>query len=720
MNFYQIFDGDISEEKVETWLKQFDVEDRSNAEKLLLDFSYFSYKKVQKLLKQLNTLIENEYYNSETFIWYVPIGYCAKSGSLVAYLYKKANNIPQNSFVSISHLNSIPEFWGITNRCSIIVLIDDFIGTGVSTVALWKKYIAQKVDNIDRQQFVVATLVGLEDGIKYVQENTKLDVIVAEKIKRTQIDSIEIKYLIQKYGMIAYPEEPLGYQDTMSLVSFYFTTPNTTIPIIWAKNANWAPLLLTGNSSRYKNELFEASIEHKSTDVITEIPAESENFFALQYQNAMWYKTNELKEYLLLESFCEVVLVTIEQNTLYLYSGDFYNKKKYLYIIDDTMIDQNVLINEVLNKNYPQYLNSNYEIITKQIRPDSGINSTVVVFYDKEIVDKSYFYHVVINEMIKIYCSNINISTLEPIFIINNAINNLLEQSNAHRLLEIITLLSTELYESNTSKGQIQCIPITERERYFGTKPVILFSDPIPLEISSIRRIRKIFEMSKETALILEYDCTKYSSFASIIGIGNIDGKYKIVILGHLHFKVSTHFDEFRYFKGRYTICSAEKDDSELEQVITDKFSVTKESALMVKNITQVALKKSHGTTIIVTDSALAESMRLCSANRGFLCVPAFLLNSENENFIVSLTAIDGAIIIDANGYCYSFGVILDGEMVVSGTTDRGARYNSALNFIAWKKLANSIINYIAIVLSEDGSIDIITYDNHFKYINNN
>ena len=69
------------------------------------------------------------------------------------------------------------------------------------------------------------------------------------------------------------------------------------------------------------------------------------------------------------------------------------------------------------------------------------------------------------------------------------------------------------------------------------------------------------------------------------------------------------------------------------------------------------------------------------------------------------VTSIDGAVLLDLECTCYGVGVILDGEAKSKGNLSRGARYNSALTFLDGKK------GYMAVVVSEDRTIDIIVKD---------
>lgn len=50
------------------------------------------------------------------------------------------------------------------------------------------------------------------------------------------------------------------------------------------------------------------------------------------------------------------------------------------------------------------------------------------------------------------------------------------------------------------------------------------------------------------------------------------------------------------------------------------------------------------------------------------------------------MISIDGAALVDFDGCCHGFGVILDGKAQVKGDMGKGARHNSAGNYILESK----------------------------------
>ena len=110
------------------------------------------------------------------------------------------------------------------------------------------------------------------------------------------------------------------------------------------------------------------------------------------------------------------------------------------------------------------------------------------------------------------------------------------------------------------------------------------------------------------------------------------------------------------------------------------------------------ASRQPHGTLLVITTEALAEADRLKLQCTLVEPVPLTPLITR------LVTSIDGAVLLDPEGYCYSIGVILDGRASGRGDSARGARYNSALRYVE-----SSAYPCLAVVVSEDGLVDVIT-----------
>lgn len=123
-------------------------------------------------------------------------------------------------------------------------------------------------------------------------------------------------------------------------------------------------------------------------------------------------------------------------------------------------------------------------------------------------------------------------------------------------------------------------------------------------------------------------------------------------------------------------------------------------------DLISMVMKLNHGAMIIVATEAREEAKRLTDKERGYKVKCKF-----NKELFAGFTCVDGALIINPGGICEAFGVIVDGEAVALGNVERGSRYNSAKNYIFWKKREvkekGSEEKYAVVVRSDDGNIDL-------------
>lgn len=78
------------------------------------------------------------------------------------------------------------------------------------------------------------------------------------------------------------------------------------------------------------------------------------------------------------------------------------------------------------------------------------------------------------------------------------------------------------------------------------------------------------------------------------------------------------------------------------------------------------------------------------------------LTKKSNRKFLLGMTSVDGMLLMDKEGKCHAFGVLLDGKAQCIGNPARGSRYNSSVNYIYDKEES------CAVIISEDKTVDII------------
>jgi hypothetical protein len=73
------------------------------------------------------------------------------------------------------------------------------------------------------------------------------------------------------------------------------------------------------------------------------------------------------------------------------------------------------------------------------------------------------------------------------------------------------------------------------------------------------------------------------------------------------------------------------------------------------------------------------------------------------DDMVRRVTAIDGAVLLDAERRRHAVGAILDGRATADGRAVRGARWNSALRYVGDMGAPT-----LAVVVSEDGRVDMV------------
>ena len=252
------FDGDINDNAILAWFEQFDKEDRPVIMKLLSAFKYFSSNKVSDLAKSLYETISEalEVVDPER-LWFIPVGYVAKSGSIIAYYFRTQNNLPQDRFVAPVDISSLPLAQG-----EVVVFLDDFVGSGKQACQVWQSVVLPVKDSSECQ-FAYAVLAGYQQGFEEIRKSTGFRTFAVEVLTEEDQpfspssslfkDASEKKHaktVIEKYGKQLYPNHPLGFRESQGLIGFFYSTPNNSLPIFWSTESGWRPILAHGESYR--------------------------------------------------------------------------------------------------------------------------------------------------------------------------------------------------------------------------------------------------------------------------------------------------------------------------------------------------------------------------------------------------------------------------------------------------------------------------------------
>ena len=220
-----------------------------------------------------------------------------------------------------------------------------------------------------------------------------------------------------------------------------------------------------------------------------------------------------------------------------------------------------------------------------------------------------------------------------------------------------------------------------------------------PVRLTEYRKIRKILEIASR-------DLSLYSDGLQILGLCKLKGEYdetnqdlltinfigahKWELAHGSHIMLIVEYTNPRFPKQKI---NRERFDDLLKRTF---LIISSEDIKNLWNIVNTATAQKHGTLLIISSEAKNEAARL--ANQSTTIEPTLL----NESLIRNVTSIDGAILLDSTGVCHSIGVILDGISTNKGTSERGARYNSAIRYVE-----NNKKKCVAVIISEDGMVDL-------------
>lgn len=245
------FHGEISHDALLRWLSQFGTDEQPLILKLLAGFRYYSSVRVHRVVRDLHARIQMSAAVQPERQWFVPVGYVAKSGSAIALFYKKQNDLAGNRFLWGADLT--PHHF---QDDSAIIFLDDFIGSGRQSAQFWKNLVQPIMLSRSNCKVILGVLVGYTSGIQYLTRVTGFIPVVVDTLSESDRPFSEqsalfpdpdererARLVAEKYGKRLYPKYPFGYASAQSLVGFFYSTPNNTLPIFWSTEHNWQPLL---------------------------------------------------------------------------------------------------------------------------------------------------------------------------------------------------------------------------------------------------------------------------------------------------------------------------------------------------------------------------------------------------------------------------------------------------------------------------------------------
>jgi hypothetical protein len=260
------------------------------------------------------------------------------------------------------------------------------------------------------------------------------------------------------------------------------------------------------------------------------------------------------------------------------------------------------------------------------------------------------------------------------------------------RLFDALNLLATTQYERRVGIGSLL---LADAESEHVHRSVILRK---PVYIGETRTLRKLLETSSKDGESLLTDGEE------VYGLGHQRDSYpaasesvfQVLVVKNgvwelRHAGVSLATVRF----GAPRLPEEELERKQFDDICGELFRECDADALWA--LAESAKGAKHGTMLVISDQAAEEADRL--ASQALTIEPRRL-----DGLVGQVTSIDGAVLVDPSAYCHAIGVILDGTVTIEGDRSRGARYNSALKYLAFVegKAATVIL-----VVSEDGMINL-------------
>lgn len=283
-------------------------------------------------------------------------------------------------------------------------------------------------------------------------------------------------------------------------------------------------------------------------------------------------------------------------------------------------------------------------------------------------------------------------------YFLMRTIEDVTENNESTSLFHACNMISSLFYEGNVGSGSM----IISRRTHPKINLDVQWRDPV--EINNHRGIRKLLEITTRGLNLL-------CDASHVYGVGQVDEEeydesqedlFVIEFTDHYTWKL-LHADnelmEVSY--GLPKLPAKLLSRQAFKRMLSQTFPEMSQNAL--KRLWRIFKEASHqksGTMVVISDHAKEEAERLKGQS-----TPIFPIHLTHK-LILPLSAIDGAILIDQHGICYAIGVILDGQASGKGNRARGARYNSAIQYIDYAVFKKH--SCIIVVVSEDGMINLI------------
>lgn len=245
----------LSFDRVAEWLLQFDPEDYDLGARIVRHLSVLGPDDIRSGLSIAYTRLQRKAVDRDAKInsgntVFAAIGDVGKSGAMMAYEFRIANELPEGNFAEDEQDNYFQA--GLVEN---VVLIDDVIGTGDTAIKEARRVIEETTTLGVKNVFVLA-ICGFKDAVMKIEEEAGAHAFAAftygaddtalmldgefyEGLDHT----VRMHYLERlKYYNRRCSRSEMGYGNVGALLAFRHNSPNISLPVIWATGNGWKPL----------------------------------------------------------------------------------------------------------------------------------------------------------------------------------------------------------------------------------------------------------------------------------------------------------------------------------------------------------------------------------------------------------------------------------------------------------------------------------------------
>lgn len=264
----------------------------------------------------------------------------------------------------------------------------------------------------------------------------------------------------------------------------------------------------------------------------------------------------------------------------------------------------------------------------------------------------------------------------------------------AHGMRDALDAVSGQTYEGRASLGTV----VLAQRGHPAVDVDVAFTQDVPVTVA--RSFRKVLEMSGTGLSLL-------SDGRDVYGLGVVAEGYdrgteevfRVRVVGNGSWELWHDGGALlRVDHGQPSLPLDRIDDEAFVETFSRVFPDAGDDARdAVWSLAQACTGQRKGTMLVVHPDARAEGERLLPQAQ--LVEPTRL----GRRALRAMTKIDGAVLVSPDGTCHAVGVILDGAATGTGDGSRGARYNSAVRYLAGEGKGSMVI-----IVSEDGRIDLL------------